>query len=867
MPELSKTTNDQAKFHSANGKRLVLIVDDEFVNRELIKVVLQEEYELIEAEDGASALEQMRANKDILSLVLLDLSMPVMDGIEVLGRAKADPEIAHIPIIVLTANQDAEVESLTLGANDFIPKPYPQPDVIMARVLKTIELSEDRQIISSTERDILTGLYNREFFYRYAEQYDHHHKDKPMDAIVVDVNHFHMINERFGTTHGDEVIARIGKALRAEVIGEGGMVCRREADIFLVYCPHGLEYAKLLENATMRASGDIDGSGALSPDIHLWLRMGVYENVDKSMEIERRFDRAKMAADKVKGSFAVQIGVYDNELHEKELYHEQLIDGFDAAIKNHQFKVYFQPKFDVKPAIPVLASAEALVRWEHPTLGMVSPGEFVPLFEENGLIQGLDTFVWRETAMRIREWKERFDFAVPVSVNVSRIDMYDPHLVDTLREILVENGLTPHDLLLEITESAYTQESDQIIATVNKLRRLGFKVEMDDFGTGYSSLNMISTLPIDALKVDMGFIRNAFSENGDTKMLEVVIDIAEYLSIPVIAEGVETREQMEALKGMGCDFVQGYYFSRPVPAGEYEKFVIERKKIADEQAVQAVTEEVYGTSFSVAPYEGIADALSAGFERIYYVDTESDHYVEFGAEGELDDLQIESSGCDFFGGKVSRIVNEVCPEDAIRVELSLRKEALLSQLESATPFFITFRVMQMGVPVFYNLEAAWARTHEAHHLVIGTRNIDAQIRDADAEGLLHELNYSSFSRALASDLECIYYVDADTGAYEQFEVDGPHGEFVRVGGGSDFFTMCAETLDRIPLEGGQGALDVFGDRRKLIDKLSKYPAFIVFGLRACEASPGPLALKAVWADGSNRRHIVIGTVGFVPEHQ
>ena len=537
------------RFHSTNGKRRILVVDDEFINRELMRSVLEADYEIMFAENGQQALDVMHESASLLSLVLLDLLMPVMSGTEVLKRAKTDPEISQIPIIVITADQQAEVESLDLGASDFIPKPYPLANVILARIRRTIELSEDRQIIQSTERDELTGLYNRDYFYRYTEQFDQYHEDISMDAIVVDVNHFHMINERFGTSFGDTILKRIGEALRQEIVDVGGIVCRREADIFMVYCPHGKDYHAIIESVTSYVASDATG------DARIWLRMGVYENVDKTLDVERRFDRAKMAADKVSGSFTTVVGFYDNELHERELFQERLIEDFDQAIEQHQFKVLYQPKFDIQPEIPVLASAEALVRWAHPTLGMISPGLFIPLFEENGLIHRLDHYVWRETAAQIRDWKTRLDFSVPVSVNVSRIDMYDVNLIDTLMEVVSDFGLVPHDLRLEMTESAYSQDSGQIIRTVDRLRSLGFQVEMDDFGTGYSSLNMISTLPIDALKMDMRFIHDAFSDGGDTKMIEVVIDIADYLGIPVIAEGVETQDQMIALKEMGCDFV------------------------------------------------------------------------------------------------------------------------------------------------------------------------------------------------------------------------------------------------------------------------------------------------------------------------
>ena len=565
------------KFHSSNGKRVILIADDEQINREILGAMLENDYEILYAANGAETLEQIRTNRDTLSLVLLDILMPEMSGLEVLRAVKEEEALSRIPIIVMTAEREAEIESLKLGAIDFIPKPYPSIGVIHARIHRTIELSEDRDIIRSTERDELTGLYNREYFYRYAEQFDQFHKEMDMDAILVDVNHFHLINERYGKSYGDEVLRRIGEQVREMVQDSGGIVCRSESDTFMVYCPHREDYREIMEQASVRLGEDSAGN-------RVRLRMGVYPVADKSIDVERRFDRAKMAAESAKNSYTNNIGFYDNRLHERQLYAEQLIEDFPAAIAEGQFQVYYQPKFDIRPDTPILSSAEALVRWNHPTLGMISPGAFIPLFEENGLIQRLDDYVWKETARQIREWKEQLRFAVPISVNVSRVDLYDPALPETLQEIVETHGLSGKDFLLEVTESAYTQDSQQIIQTVEKLRDLGFQIEMDDFGTGYSSLNMISTLPIDALKLDMHFIRNAFQEGGNTHMLEVIIGIAGYLSVPIIAEGVETEQQLHALKALGCDLVQGYFFSKPVPAEAFEAFILQKKERAAAEA-------------------------------------------------------------------------------------------------------------------------------------------------------------------------------------------------------------------------------------------------------------------------------------------
>ena len=553
-----------------NDRRHILIVEDEDINLMLLGNMLQGDFDLLYASDGVEALEQIKAHREELAIILLDLQMPRMNGMEVLKIMQEEAELKDIPVIVLTADQSAEVECLKIGAMDFIPKPYPSMEIVQARVNRCIELSEKRNIIESTERDPLTRLYNLNYFLNYVRMFDRHYMEMPMDAIVVDVNHFHMINERYGKQYGDTVLSRIGERIRAIAREVGGVGCRRSGDTFLIYCPHREDYETLLAQASEGLGGDDASAGRVR------LRMGVYAGVDKTLEIERRFDYAKLAANTVKNSFRKAVGLYDTDMHNAELFRERLLEDFRPSLKNSRFRVFLQPKFDIRQDSPVLSSAEALVRWDHPELGMISPEVFIPVLEENGLIPELDRFVWRKTAECIRAWKDRFGYSVPVSVNVSRIDMLTPNLQGIFQEILEEYSLKTEDLMLEVTESAYTEDFEQIIAVVRGLRGMGFRIEMDDFGTGYSSLGMLSHLPVDVLKLDMSFVRSAFGETRDVRMIELIIDIADYLQVPVVAEGVETEEQYLVLKSMGCDFIQGYYFSRPVPSEEFVRFLIER---------------------------------------------------------------------------------------------------------------------------------------------------------------------------------------------------------------------------------------------------------------------------------------------------
>ena len=535
--------------------------------------------------------------------------------------------------------------------------------------------------------------------------YDQHYPDMPMDAIVLDVNHFHMINERYGKQYGDSVLSRIGKRIRQISREIGGVCCRRGADTFFVYCPHREDYESILDRAS---------EGLVDEDVsrqRVRLRMGVYSQVDKSLQIERRFDYAKIAANTVKSGYRKAVGIYDTKMHEAALYRERLLEDFRPSLESNRFMVYFQPKYDIRPDEPVLASAEALVRWNHPELGMISPGVFIPLLEDNGLILELDQFVWRKTAARIRDWKDRFGFSVPVSVNVSRIDMLMPNLKSIFKEILDENNLSPDDLMLEITESAYTGESDQVISTAKELRGMGmgFRIEMDDFGTGYSSLGMLSHLPIDALKLDMSFIRNAFGENRDVRMIELIIDIADYLHVPVVAEGVETQEQYLVLKAMGCEYVQGYYFSKPVPPEEFDRFLTERAQVQYE--VTPATRKAYMS---------ISKALTSDFESIFYVDVVSAHFLEF-FSGKDGDLEILPGGADFFGDAREKLLEDVCAQDRDRLREVLSKSSLIRWISQEDMGEVSFSRMRDGKLKPYILQAIKTRSSDDHHIVIGVR--------------------------------------------------------------------------------------------------------------------------------------------------
>ena len=556
--------------------QMILVVDDQEINRDLLCDILEENYELIYAENGKEALEQMRANIDELSIVLLDLRMPVMNGMEVLEIVRNDERLRQIPIIVLTADKNAELQALQMGASDFITKPFDMREVIQARVSRIIELSEGRQLISAAEHDELTMLYNRNFFLEYANRLFHYHPEMHLDAIVINIEQFHSINALNGREFGNNVLRILGNEIRSFLAETDGIASRIDGDRFDLYCVTNGDYQAILDRFQKKVS-------RYSNSANIRLRMGVRPWKEK-VDPQILFDQARAACNMVRWNYQNSLMIYDEDLRMKEMLKQRLLNDLQTAVDERQFRVLYQPKYDVQVDPPRLTSAEALIRWQHPDLGMISPGDFIPLFEGNGLICMVDNYVWEEAARQISRWKEKYGFSMPVSVNLSRADVFTAGLVEKLTELIKANGLEFGDLKLEVTESAYTDNAHRVLEVVSHLRQMGFEIEMDDFGSGYSSLNMLSDMPIDVLKMDMKFVRNIENSEMDFRLVELILDIAKYLNLTVVAEGVETKGQLELLQNAGCNIVQGYYFSRPLPPEEFEKLI--QREIAIERGTK-----------------------------------------------------------------------------------------------------------------------------------------------------------------------------------------------------------------------------------------------------------------------------------------
>ena len=548
----------------------VLIVEDNEINRALLVTILEDAYQVLEAGNGREALEILRNPKNAVSAVITDLIMPEMDGYQFLEVYSSSPEFANIPVIVSTSQSDSEseVKCLEYGAWDFIKKPY-NAQIIQFRVKNVIERSELyalRRLRYQEQFDTLTGIYIQNMFINRTQKMLKENPDKDFMILHFDIYQFQVYNSVFGRREGDKLLCHIADMLREMAGHEEHMTyCRIEADSFCVCLPAADN--EIIQKIMDWFQKDFQ---VYQRDYNILANMGVYYVEDKTASIPAMIDHAKLASKECKGSYIQNYHTYTKEMGKSIQEAQSIVSEMERAMKEEQFVLYLQPKYGL--AKYKLRGAEVLIRWLTPE-GMVSPGKFIPVFEKNGLIMKLDYYVWEQSCKLIRNWLDRGIEPFPISVNISRVSMYNPRIVEEIHELTVKYDVPPELFQLELTESAYTDNPESIKKAMQQLQEYGFMILMDDFGSGYSSLNVLKDISVDILKLDMKFMSAAGSENQkrSESIVANVIRLAKDLELPVIAEGVEEKEQVEFLSSVGCEYVQGYYFARPMPVAEYEK--------------------------------------------------------------------------------------------------------------------------------------------------------------------------------------------------------------------------------------------------------------------------------------------------------
>ena len=429
-----------------------------------------------------------------------------------------------------------------------------------------------RVSIEAPRIDAATGLLGKEAFFDEAAAYLRHSGARDVSIVCFDVDHFKLFNDLHGLDCGDELLRYLGRALALRFSPDGAQpLARLAADTFAL-CATGIRPERVERIL-------VDISSECPNGIDAIVRAGVYRIEDPASPVSIMCDRAVIALRTVKGSYFDRVALYDPGMREALVLEREVVAGVESALREDRIELFLQPKCNIRTG--KIVGAEALARWRHPERGIVAPGEFIPLIERNGLVRSLDLRVWEKTAAWIRGLIDEGVQPVPVSVNVSRADIY---LVDVAAELhaLVERyGIEPSLIEVEITESAYSERPDRIVAAFDELAERGFTVLMDDFGSGYSSLNMLKDINVDVLKIDMRFLDRDDRRSKD--IMESVIRMARWLDLPVIAEGVETREQVNFLLDVGCSYAQGYYYARPMEAAAFEALLTDGSKVQHEQ--------------------------------------------------------------------------------------------------------------------------------------------------------------------------------------------------------------------------------------------------------------------------------------------
>ncbi len=420
--------------------------------------------------------------------------------------------------------------------------------------------------------DPLTGLYDRKTFFEVVDKKLPQIKPGTYCLIAVDIEHFRLYNQIYGRKEGDYLLEYVADCLKNMLYEQMGAAGYLGGDNFGIFIP---DQKELLENLNTDIT---NGVKRISHTVGFLPAFGVCEIDDLTFSAVTLYDRATLALSQVIGNYTNRICYYDDSMTDQIEEEINLLSEIQKALENQEFTFFAQPQCDISTG--KIVGAESLVRWYHHSKGLISPGVFIPVLEKNGFIADLDRYVWDKVCAWIKSWLDRGYRPVPISINVSRIDIFSMDVPAYLLHLVEKYGLKTYMLKIEITESAYAENNDKIKKTVKDLQEAGFLVMMDDFGSGYSSLNMLKNVAVDVLKIDMRFLD--ISEQEQEKgigILESVVNMSRQMGVPIIVEGVETKKQEDFLLGMGCRYTQGFYYYKPLPISEFEKLLTDQKNL------------------------------------------------------------------------------------------------------------------------------------------------------------------------------------------------------------------------------------------------------------------------------------------------
>lgn len=590
----------------------ILVIDDTPLNLRLLSSMLTKEgYQVRQALSGKMALSAVQVV--LPDLILLDIMMPEMDGYTLCEILKAKSDTASIPVIFLSALTDGldKAKAFMVGGADYISKPFQLEEVLLrvqnqlalrAAEIRTQQFNtqlEERvkertrqleianrelyhemlerkvlqaQLLEMAHHDALTGLPNRALFIdRTKKALD----DSKADAtarfavLFLDCDRFKVVNDSLGHFIGDQLLLAIARRL-GEILPSHAMLARLGGDEFTVLLTDVTDLDSVMQTVHQSLDAFTKPFQLERHEIFITASIGIaIGNADYSQP-EHILRDADIAMYRAKASGNPPYQVFDPALHHLALQRLQLEIDLRRAIHQHEFIVHYQPIMAI--ATGSIVGFEALVRWLHPQRGLVSPVTFIPIAEETGLITQIGHWVLRQSCQQLQQWQDEHltDLPLTMSVNVSARQFAQADLVEQIDQILTETQLNPQQLKLEITESAIMQNAQTAASILQELRERQIQLSIDDFGTGYSSLSYLHSFPVDTLKIDRSFVQQMGESSDNLGLVPLIINIAHKMGMTVVAEGIETKAQLDHLKDLGCDYGQGFLFFKPLEADKVQ---------------------------------------------------------------------------------------------------------------------------------------------------------------------------------------------------------------------------------------------------------------------------------------------------------
>jgi len=565
--------------------QILVVEDDPNVRTLVIKLLKAEGFDVISATDGLVGVQLARANEP--DLIICDIMMPECNGYEVLEQLRQSPNTATIPFIFLSAKSDRTDlrQGMDLGADDYLTKPFKRVELlgaVSARLAKQAAITEPyiaemkraaQTLNQLAYRDPLTNLPNRIMLHHQLQDALKRAKRSPQTIAIFNINldRFQAINTNLGYSVGDLLLKAIAERL-SQAFSAANLVARLGGDEFCVLLDDAGSQADMVQVAQTMIKLVAEPYNLDGHYIQILASIGIAPYPNASSNPDRLLHQADTAMRHAKKLGVGKYEFYAVEMDTLVAERQAMEADLHLAFKHSEFELYYQPQ--VNMITGRIIGAEALLRWHHPKLGLVPPDKFISIAEETGLIIPLGEWVLKTACAQAKAWQEATQNRFRMSVNLSARQFKQEGLVKTIAAVLEADALEPDVLVLELTETCVMENVEASILTLQELKQMGIHISIDDFGTGYSSLNYLKRFPIDTLKIDQSFVREVTTDPNDAAIAKAIIAMAQSLQIKVVAEGIETSEQSHFLRQSGCHAMQGFLFSRPVPAEEFEKLLM-----------------------------------------------------------------------------------------------------------------------------------------------------------------------------------------------------------------------------------------------------------------------------------------------------